>query len=165
MPKNEIPGETPDQVRILLVEDNRGDARLTRVAFGDLGLPCCLDHVYDGMEALQYLRREGRFAEARAPDIILLDLNLPKKSGFDLLALIKNDPELRFIPVIVLTISRSQADINKAYDLHANCYIVKPINLDDFVNIVAAIKNFWLDVAVLPQRKRRSTLDMEAIEE
>lgn len=144
-----------------MVEDNLGDARLTREALKNGGLFCCLDHIRDGEQALEYLKHEGRFAGTPPPDLILLDLNLPSKSGFDVLAKSKSDPVLKRIPVIVLTISRAQSDINRAYDLHANCYIVKPINLDSFVNVIGAIQEYWLKVSAIPPRQRELTCGLE----
>jgi chemotaxis family two-component system response regulator Rcp1 len=106
----------------------------------------------DGVEALAYLRREGQYAQAPQPDLILLDLNLPKKSGPEVLAEIKADPVLKRIPVVILTVSKAEEDVLKSYNLHANCYITKPVDLDQFLEVVKSIEDFWLTVVVLPPR-------------
>ncbi len=139
------------QIQILLVEDNSGDARLTLEALKETALYNKLQHVVDGVEALAYLRREGRHAHATRPDLILLDLNLPRKDGREVLAEIKADQELRRIPVVVLTTSQSEEDISKAYDLNANCYVAKPVDLDHFIKVVRIIEEFWLTIVKLPQ--------------
>src|SRR5882762_8537269 len=123
------------EVEILLVEDNPADARLTMEAFKSSTLPHSLSHAQDGVEALEFLRRQGRFSQAKRPDLILLDLNLPRKDGRELLSDIKTDQQLRRIPVVVLTTSQAQEDIQRAYALYANCYICKPVQLDDFTRI------------------------------
>jgi CheY-like chemotaxis protein len=138
------------QIQILLVEDNSGDARLTLEALKETALYNKLQHVVDGVEALAYLRREGRHAHAARPDLILLDLNLPRKDGREVLAEIKADQELRRIPVVVLTTSQSEEDISKAYDLNANCYVAKPVDLDHFIKVVRIIEEFWLTIVKLP---------------
>ena len=138
-------------IEILLVEDNPGDVRLTQEAFKDGKLSNRLHVVGDGVEAIAYLRRTGQYASAPRPDIILLDLNLPKKDGREVLATIKNDEELRRTPVVVLTTSKSEQDILKVYDLHANCYITKPIDLDEFMAVVRTIEDFWLSIVKLPR--------------
>ncbi len=138
------------QIQILLVEDNSGDARLTLEALKETGLYNKLQHVVDGVEALAYLRREVRHAHAVRPDLILLDLNLPRKDGREVLAEIKADQELRRIPVVVLTTSQSEEDISKAYDLNANCYVAKPVDLDHFIKVVRIIEEFWLTIVKLP---------------
>lgn len=135
---------------ILLVEDNPADVRLTQEAFRDGKIRNNLMAVKDGVEALEFLRRRGRYADAVRPDLILLDLNLPRKDGREVLAEIKSDPALRRIPVVVLTTSRAEMDIVKSYNLHANCYIVKPVDLDQFVGVVKSIDNFWLTAVTLP---------------
>jgi len=137
-------------VEILLVEDNPGDARLTLELLkeGKINNNCHL--AKDGVEALQYLRGEGAHAAAPQPDLILLDLNLPRKDGREVLAELKADVALRKIPVVVLTTSEAEQDIVKTYDLHANCYITKPVDLDKFITIVRAIESFWLSVVKLP---------------
>lgn len=137
-------------IEILLVEDNPADARLTKEAFREADTPNTIRVVEDGEQALAYLRKEGEFTGAVRPDIILLDLNLPKKDGREVLAEIKNDPDLRRIPVIVLTTSKSEADVLKSYDMHANCYVAKPVELDDFLMVIKSIEQFWLTFAVLP---------------
>ena len=139
-----------EAVHILLVEDNPGDVRLTVEILKEAKVLNALDVAEDGVEALSYLRRKNGFEDKRRPDLVLLDLNLPKKDGRDLLAEIKKDPDLRRIPVVILTSSDAEADVIKTYDLHANCYITKPINLDQFMEVVKSIEHFWLTVVKLP---------------
>jgi two-component system, chemotaxis family, response regulator Rcp1 len=138
-------------VQILLVEDNPGDARLTQEVFKLNKMPKTLSVVEDGVEALAFLRQEGKYADAPRPDLILLDLNLPKKDGRQVLAAIKSDTSLRRIPVVVLTTSRDQEDILHAYDLNANCFLTKPVDFDQFAKLVEAIEEFWLKVVELPK--------------
>ncbi|MGO9240887.1 MAG: response regulator [Bryobacteraceae bacterium] len=140
-------------VELLLVEDSPGDVRLTMEALKEGRVINNLTVVHDGEEAIALLRRQGKYANAARPDLILLDLNLPRKSGLELLAEIKADPSLQQIPVVVLTTSRAEQDILRTYELHANCYIVKPVDLDQFIDVVQSIKNFWLAVVVLPPRE------------
>ena len=135
---------------ILLVEDNPGDVLLTQEAFREGRLAHRLSTVGDGEEAMQFLRKEGRYAQAPRPDVILLDLNLPKKDGRELLAEIKDDPSLRYIPIIVLTTSEAEQDVWKAYKLHANCYLTKPIHVDEFIRKIRSVEDFWLTVVRLP---------------
>ncbi len=137
-------------VEILLVEDSPGDIRLTVEAMKDAKVVNRLSVVKDGEEALAFLHREGRYREAVRPDLILLDLNLPKKDGREVLAEIKEDPELRRIPVVVLTTSTAEQDIFKTYDLHANCYITKPVDLEQFMRVVRLVDDFWLTIVKLP---------------
>ena len=139
-------------IDILLVEDNPGDIELTQQALShsEMGVSNRLFVVTDGEKALKFLRRQGEYAEAVKPDIILLDLNLPKIGGIDVLKIIKAEPRLRAIPVVVLTSSAAERDIVDAYSLHANCYLTKPIELIDFTRMILAIKNFWLSSARLP---------------
>lgn len=139
-------------VDILLVEDNPADARLTVEALKDAKIQNRMNIVEDGAEALAYLRREGKHSEALSPDLVLLDLNLPGKDGREVLAEIKADSKLRRIPVVVLTTSQAEEDIVRSYDLHANCYITKPVNLDQFVSVVKSVEDFWLTVVKLPPR-------------
>ncbi|KRE49883.1 response regulator [Paenibacillus sp. Soil724D2] len=139
-------------VEILLVEDNPGDIRLIVEVLKEGKINNNLSVVEDGEEALAYLRREGSYQEAIVPDIILLDLNLPKINGTEVLAEIKKDPQLKYIPVIILTTSEAEQDILRAYDLHANCYITKPVNLEQFLTVVRSIENFWLTLVKLPRR-------------
>lgn len=139
-------------IEILLVEDNPGDVRLTKEALKEGKVVNNLHTVGDGEEALAYLRRQGPFTQATRPDLILLDLNLPKKSGREVLAEIKKDPDLKRIPVVILTVSEAEQDIIKSYNLHANCYITKPVNLEQFMEVVQSIENFWLTVVMLPPR-------------
>lgn len=138
-------------IDILMVEDNPGDARLTREALKESKVCNNLHHVRDGVEAMEFLRKEGGFASAPTPDIILLDLNLPRKDGRQVLAELKAIPHLKHIPVVVLTTSEAEQDIVKSYELHANCYITKPVDLDKFVEIIHGIENFWLSIVKLPQ--------------
>ena len=139
-------------IEILMVEDNPGDVRLTVEALKEAKVRNNLHTVEDGVEALAFLRREGRYAEVPRPDLVLLDLNLPKMNGREVLAEIKEDPDLRRIPVVILTISQAEQDIVKSYNLHANCYITKPVDLDQFLEVVKSIENFWLTIVKLPPR-------------
>ena len=136
---------------ILLVEDNPGDTRLVIEAMREAKLENYIHVVEDGIEAMQFLRREGRFGDAPRPDLILLDLNLPKKDGRAVLAEVKADPVLKRIPVVVLTTSRAEEDVLRAYDLHANCYITKPVDMEQFMKVVAQIDEFWIRVVTLPK--------------
>ena len=138
-------------INILLVEDNPGDVRLTLEAFKDGKVHNKMSVVEDGMEAMAFLRREGKYTDEVCPDLILLDLNLPKKDGREVLAEIKQDPKLRSIPVVILTTSDAESDIAKTYDLHANCYITKPIDLGQFIDVVKYVDYFWLAIVKLPQ--------------
>ncbi len=140
-------------VNILLVEDNPGDARLAQEALKENKVANALHWVDDGVKALEFLRRRGPYADAPRPDVILLDLNLPKKDGREVLAEIKEDPELKRIPVVVLTVSQAEEDILRTYDLHANCYITKPLDLDRFLEVVQQIEDFWLTIVKLPDGK------------
>ena len=135
---------------ILLVEDNPGDARLTQEALKDGKVYNNLTVVPDGVEAMAFLKHEGRYANAPQPDLILLDLNLPKKDGREVLQEIKADEQLCRIPVVVLTSSSAEQDVLRSYGLHANCYVTKPVDLDQFIGAVKAIENFWLTVVTLP---------------
>jgi CheY-like chemotaxis protein len=137
-------------VEILLVEDNPGDVDLTRETLQDSKLLNHMNVVGNGVEAMAYLRRQGKYAEATRPDLVLLDLNLPKKDGREVLAEVKADDQLRRIPVVVLTTSCAEQDILQTYDLHANCYITKPVNLDQFSAVVRAIEEFWFTTVKLP---------------
>ncbi len=137
--------------RILLVEDNSGDQRLTFEALRNRASTVALDIVQDGVEAMAFLRQQGKYSEAPRPTLIILDLNLPRKDGREVLAEIKSDPDLRRIPVVVLTTSKADEDINKSYDYHANCYITKPVDLDRFFSVINAIEEFWLKTVELPQ--------------
>ena len=139
-----------DVIDILLVEDSEGDARLAMEALRDSKIKNTLHHVWDGEEAMTFLRREGAHASAPRPDVILLDLNLPKKDGREVLAEIKADPDLKRIPVVILTVSADEEDIFKAYNLHANCYITKPLDLGQFMKVVRSIEDFWLTIVKLP---------------
>jgi two-component system, chemotaxis family, response regulator Rcp1 len=138
------------QFEILMADDNPGDVRLTRESLRDSRIECNLHAVGDGAEALAYLRREGEFADAPRPDLVLLDLNMPRMDGHELLAEIKNDPDLRRIPVVILTHSEAARDVHAAYDGHANCYVVKPVHLEHFAHVMKSVENFWLATAVLP---------------
>jgi chemotaxis family two-component system response regulator Rcp1 len=140
----------PSPIDILLVEDNPGDVRLTVEALKEGKVRNRLSVVEDGVEALAFLRQEGKYADAPRPDVILLDLNLPRKDGRAVLAEIKADESLRRIPVVVLTTSSSEQDILRSYDLHANCYITKPVDLEQFIEVVKGIEEFWLTIVKLP---------------
>jgi CheY-like chemotaxis protein len=138
-------------IEVLLVEDSPGDVRLTREAFRDAKVHINLHVVVDGADAMAYLKREHQYADALRPDLILLDLNLPKKDGREVLAEIKESPTLRTIPVVILTTSASEADVLRSYRLHANSYITKPVDLDGFLKVVRGIDSFWLSVVKLPR--------------
>ena len=140
-------------IEILLVEDNPGDVRLTIEALKEGKVLNRLTVARDGEEAMAALRREGRFADTPRPDIILLDLNLPKKDGREVLEEIKKDPVLQIIPTVILTTSKDEQDVLKSYKLHANCYITKPVDLTQFLAVVKAIEDFWFTVVVLPKKK------------
>lgn len=142
------PGET---FRILLVEDNPGDARLAREALRDSTIRSSLTVLEDGFEVMEYLQRRGQYANTQPPHLILLDLNLPGKSGVEVLQDIKSDPRLRRIPVIVLTTSTAQKDIDSSYDLHANCYVIKPLDIMSFAQALRQIEAFWFNIVTLPR--------------
>ena len=135
---------------ILMVEDSEGDARLAREAMRDSKIHNVLHHVRDGEEAMDFLRRTGKYAAAPRPDLVLLDLNLPRRDGREVLADIKTDDALKRIPVVILTTSSAEADVLRSYDLHANCYITKPVNMVDFIRVVTMIQDFWLTIVTLP---------------
>ena len=137
---------------ILVVEDNPGDVRLMREALRESKIINQLRAVSDGQEALAFLRKQGRYAHAIRPDLILLDLNLPGKDGREVLSEIKADPDLRRIPVVIVTSSKTEEDIVRSYNHHANCYITKPLDLEKFVEVVQAIQNFWISIVKLPPK-------------
>lgn len=145
--------DLPDckSIEVLLVEDNPGDVRLITEALKDAKIHVHITAVYDGEEALALLRREGDYSTAALPDLILLDLNLPRMNGHEVLAAIKEDEVLRRIPVVVVTSSRADRDIATSYDLHANCFVTKPVDLDQFFDVVQAIREFWFVVVRLPR--------------
>ncbi len=136
--------------RILLVEDNPGDVLLVKEAIKENKIVCDLQVVRDGIEAIEYLNRRGRYSDTHRPDLILLDLNLPKRDGREVLGEIKNDEELKGIPVVVLTTSEAEQDILKSYNLYANCYITKPVDLEQFNKVVKNIEEFWFTIVKLP---------------
>ena len=140
-------------IEILLVEDSPGDARLTKEALKDSKVANHITVAEDGVEAMALIRHEGAHADAVRPDLILLDLNLPKKDGREVLAEIKADEDMRSIPVIILTTSQAEEDIIRTYNLHANCYITKPVDLDQFLKVVRTIEDFWLSIVKLPSRR------------
>ncbi len=140
-------------IEVLLVEDSPGDVRLTQEAFHQANLSVHLHVATDGAEAMAFLRQEGRYADAPRPDLTLLDLNLPKMDGREVLALIKEDKSLKTIPTVILTTSGAEEDIMKSYQLHANCYFTKPVQLDEFENLVKSINDFWLTKVKLPQQQ------------
>ena len=140
-------------IEILLVEDNPGDARLTLEAFKEGRILNNLNVVRDGVEAMAYLRREAPYAAAKIPDLILLDLNLPRKSGREVLIEIKADERLKTIPVVILTTSADERDVMRAYSEHANCYITKPVDLEQFLQAIQSIESFWLSVVRLPNKE------------
>ena len=139
-------------MELLLVEDNPGDVRLTQEALKSGQVQVNLNVARDGVEAIDFLRQRAAFEGAPKPDLILLDLNLPRKNGREVLSEIKSDPELRRIPVLIMTTSRAEQDVNRAYNLNANCYITKPMDLDEFLRIVKAIEDFWLKTVTLPRQ-------------
>jgi chemotaxis family two-component system response regulator Rcp1 len=141
-------------IEVLLVEDNPGDVRLTREALKDGKVGNNLSVAPDGVEALRFLRREGPYADAPRPDVVLLDLNLPKKDGRQVLQEMKQDPALRTIPVVILTSSDAERDIAAAYELQASCYITKPVDLDQFITVVKSIEDFWFTIVKLPPEPR-----------
>ncbi len=144
--------ESSKTIEILLVEDNPADIRLAQEAFKDAKVRNILHTVGDGVEAMAFLRREGKYADVTRPDLILLDLNLPKKDGREVLAEIKTDERLKLIPVVILTVSKDEEDILKTYNLHANCYITKPIDFEQFMKVVKSIEEFWLTIVKLPPK-------------
>jgi len=147
-------GTNTHPIEVLLVEDSAGDVRLTREAFKDAKVHINLHVASDGTEAMAFLGREGKHADVPRPDLILLDLNLPKKDGREVLAELKESPTLKSIPVVILTTSASEADIQGSYQRHANCFITKPVNLEGFLKVVKSIDNFWLSVVKLPHKPR-----------
>ena len=140
----------PKHVEILLVEDSPADILLTREAFEQNKIMNPIHVAEDGIRAMDFLHKRGEYASAPRPDLILLDLNLPRKNGREVLAEIKSDPELKKIPIVVLTTSSAEEDILKAYDLNANCYVIKPVGFDNFMNAIQSIRHFWFSVVTLP---------------
>jgi chemotaxis family two-component system response regulator Rcp1 len=145
-------GDCAEEIEVLLVEDSPGDIRLTQEALKDAKMHINLRVAHDGIEAMSFLKQEGEYAKAPRPDLILLDLNLPRKDGREVLQEVKDSATLRTIPVVVLTTSASNKDILQSYMLHANCYINKPVSLDGFLKVVQTIDTFWLSVVKLPPR-------------
>jgi CheY-like chemotaxis protein len=147
-----MPVAKPRPVEILLVEDSPSDTELTVEALKEAKIRNHLSHVEDGVQALEFLRRQGPFTDAPRPDLIMLDLNLPRKDGREVLAEIKSDKDLKSIPVVVLTTSRAEQDILRAYQLNANCYITKPVDFEQFLAVVRSIESFWLFIVTLPPK-------------
>lgn len=145
-------------IEILLVEDNPADIRLTEEVLKSSKIRNILNVVMDGVEAIDFLKKEGKYKDASSPDIILLDLNLPKKDGREVLSDIKSDPLLRHIPVVILTTSEAEQDIFKTYDLHANCYITKPVDFDQFISVIKLIEDFWLNIVKLPNNFNKNKI-------
>lgn len=139
-------------IKILLVEDNPGDVRLIKEVFKDAKIFNAMQIAYDGETAMKILRKQGEYNECSTPDMILLDLNLPKKDGREVLREVKNDEDLKCIPVVILTTSNAEEDLIDTYKMNANCYITKPVDLDQFINVVKSIENFWLSIVKLPTR-------------
>jgi chemotaxis family two-component system response regulator Rcp1 len=139
-----------EPIEVLLVEDNLGDARLAAEALKENQVRNNLYHVTDGVEAMDFLHQQDEYADVPVPNLILLDLNMPRKDGREVLEEIKEDSTLRFIPVVILTTSSAERDLLRTYDLHANAYVIKPIDLDRFIEVVRAIESFWFAVATLP---------------
>ena len=146
-----------EPITILLVEDNPADARLVKEAMKEVKINNTLYHVPDGVEAMAFLRRQGEYSKMIRPDVVLLDLNMPRKDGRQTLKEIKADPDLRRIPVVILTVSDAEEDIIKSYDLHANCYVTKPLDLDEFSKVVKGIENFWFEIVKLPPNGKSHT--------
>ena len=144
--------DNTEPIEILLIEDNPGDARLAVEALKDSKVSNNLYHVRDGVEAMQFLHGQGEYNDAPHPDLILLDLNLPRKDGREVLAEIKEDPRLRLIPVVVMTSSEAERDLVRTYDLHANAYIIKPMDLNGFADVVQGVRDFWLSIVRLPPK-------------
>lgn len=147
-----LPVQALKSKNLLLVEDNPADIRLTQEALKEGQIPVHLSVVTDGIEAVEFLYRTGKYKDAPRPDLIMLDLNLPGKNGREVLSEIKSDPDLKKIPVLVMTTSKAQQDVTRAYSLNANCYITKPMDLDEFMAVVRSIEDFWLDKASLPEK-------------
>jgi CheY-like chemotaxis protein len=150
-----IPKASGRPIEILLVEDNPGDVRLTQEALKEGKVLNHLSVVRDGVEVMLFLNRKEKYKDAPRPDLIWLDLNLPKKNGREVLGEIKGNPDFRRIPVVILTISKDEQDISKSYDLHANCYITKPVDLNQFINVVKSIEDFWLTIVKLPSNSAK----------
>jgi len=142
------------EIKIFLVEDNEGDIVLTKQAFKNVKIATSINVAKDGIEALSYLRKEGPFKNVETPDLVLLDINLPRKNGLKVLEEIKNDDKLRSIPVMMMTTSDSEKDIVESYYNHANCYIVKPVDFKNFMNVVQTIKDFWVSLVKLPKHDK-----------
>ncbi len=140
-------------IHILLVEDNEGDILLTTEAFEEAKIMNTISICRDGQEAVEFLNKEGQYSQAQSPDLILLDVNLPKKNGHEVLHYIKNNKDLKYIPVIMLTTSMSEKDIAMSYENHVNCYITKPVEADNFLNVIASIESFWIKIVQLPPKK------------
>lgn len=138
-------------IDILMIEDNRGDVELTKIAFENVDIPCKIHVAHDGQEGVEYLRKEGEFSNATTPDLILLDINMPRMNGKEVLQIVKNDLELMSIPIIMLTSSDAQSDISDAYQKHANSYIIKPFSIDKFIEVAKRIEEFWGNIAKLPR--------------
>jgi chemotaxis family two-component system response regulator Rcp1 len=141
-----------NSIDILIVEDNKGDARLIKEVFNQNKVFNSLHFVTDGVEAMDFLYARGKFKGVPRPDLVILDLNLPRKDGREVLAEIKSDAELKHIPVVIMTISQAEEDIFKSYNLHANCYVTKPIDLNQFIKVIKSIENFWFSVVKLPAK-------------
>lgn len=139
-------------IKILLVEDNPGDVRLIKEVFKDAKIFNAMHIAYDGETAMKILRKQAEYSDCATPDMILLDLNLPKKDGREVLREVKNDDDLKCIPVVILTTSNAEEDLIETYKMNANCYITKPVDLDQFINVVKSIENFWLSIVKLPSR-------------
>ena len=142
---------TSQPIEIMLVEDNLGDVRLTKEALHDAKVYNNMVVAADGLEALRILRQEGPYSGSPRPDLILLDLNLPRMNGFEVLDVIKADPELKRIPVVILTTSQAEQDIVRGYDLHANAFVTKPVDLEQFIKVIKSIEDFWLEIVKLPR--------------
>ena len=144
----------PETLEILLVEDNEGDIILTKEALSETSVPNRLHVARDGEEGLAFLFKEGKFEHVPTPDLILLDLNMPRKDGKEVLSEIKNSPRVKHIPIVVLTTSEAEPDIINTYQLHANCYITKPVDINRFIEVIRGIENFWFNIVTLPSYTR-----------
>ena len=144
-----------EPIHILLVEDNEGDIFLTREAFESAKVMTQLSVVRDGKAAIDFLNKEGEYSREKAPDLLLLDLNLPKRNGYEVLEFVKSNNQLNHIPVIILSTSSAQSDINKCYNKHANCYITKPMDVENLFNVISKLENFWISIVKLPMKKNK----------
>lgn len=154
MNKNNLDKANGSKIEILLVDDNPGDVRLTKEALKEAKVNNTIHIAWDGVEAMEFLRHEGKYKDVPRPDLILLDLNMPRKNGLEVLSEIKGDKDLKKIPVVILTVSKNEEDIIKSYDSHANCFIAKPVDLNQFLKVIRSIQEFWLTIVKLPMMEK-----------